>query len=131
MYLETLYFTGFSKTLGNISGHPRSSFYSIRDAEVAGSNPVASTSYKKVGNTEKIKVSGLFLFLEQACKSVRKVCLRMFVKCVLRFVLKNVLKFGLVISKMAYEKSVHYIEKPIATFTDYRFHSFILNFLFV
>ena len=103
----------------------------VRDAEVAGSNPVASTSYKKVGNTEKIKVSGLFLFLEQACKSVRKVCLRMFVKCVLRFVLKNVLKFGLVISKMAYEKSVHYIEKPIATFTDYRFHSFILNFLFV
>ena len=86
---------------------------------------------QKAGNTEKIKVSGLFLFLEQACKSVRKVCLRMFVKCVLRFVLKNVLKFGLVISKMAYEKSVHYIEKPIATFTDYRFYSFILNFLFV
>ena len=45
----------------------------VRDAEVAGSNPVASTPYKTTGNTDKIKVSGLFLFLEQACKSVRKV----------------------------------------------------------
>ena len=46
MYLETLYFTGFSETLRNISGHPRSSFYSIRDAEVASSNLVASTNKK-------------------------------------------------------------------------------------
>ena len=61
MYLEILYFTGFSETLGNISGHPISSFYSIRDAEVAGSNPVASTSYKRPETLIKSRFPAFFI----------------------------------------------------------------------
>lgn len=40
----------------------------VRDAEVAGSNPVASTLGRGAGNTDKYSISGIFLFLTNAPK---------------------------------------------------------------
>jgi hypothetical protein len=37
----------------------------VRDAEVAGSNPVASTLGRGAGNTDKYSISGIFLFFNK------------------------------------------------------------------